>query len=320
MFMAIFDFESTERISEYLEWPIAITGGTGFIGRNLISYLHRLGFKSITAISRNSPEPSTLPLGVEHRSVDICKAGDVLSALSDASIVLHLAGNSNAGRAEKDPLWDIAMNVGGTINVIDACGKIGIKRLVFSSSMAVYSSLRSGILTEDDPVQPDTCYGINKRACELHVLRAQERNGLEGVILRYFKVYGPGHTGALTRMLNQIAAHGNVKIYGNGEQTLDYVHTEDIAQATVSAAFSPNAAGRIFNIASGKSYPLRSIIEQMIQVAGRDDIAITYEREPTKRYEPVQYTASIEAAKKILNYSPRWDLPKGLQSIVSSSA
>ena len=283
-----------------------VTGGAGFIGSNLVKYLAKQGF-GITVLDNLSTGNKRNLVGLPIRLT----VGSILNRkLLDRSIagvdtVFHLAASVGHQRSVDFPLQDAETNVQGTINVLEAAKKAGVSRIVYSSSAAVYGVTTPVPVTEDHCCEPISPYGCTKLCADKLCLAYARLYGMGVVCLRYFNAYGVGqqydaYGNVIPIFLARLQAKQPLVIYGDGEQTRDFVNTRDIVRANLLAAQS-KAVGA-YNIGSGVATSINTLARFF---KGE----VTHEPE---RPEVKHCVANISAAQTAFNYFPMTDLFAGL--------
>lgn len=228
-----------------------ITGGTGFLGRELASQLSSKG-KQVRVF--DIKDPQVLPEGVEFQRGDIRDADSVMDACREVETVYHLVGIVPQARASKSVMR--AVNVGGTRNVVEACVKNGARRLLFVSSSEVYGFLEKVPCPETAITAPIGEYGVNKVAGELLCMEAMQRSGLEVAIIRPTTIIGPYNWDGFFEMLFKLLDSNKVvPIPGKGDARWHVIHVEDAARALVLAGERDEAVGETFNLASSGDVP-----------------------------------------------------------------
>lgn len=234
------------------ELRVAVLGGSGLIGSATAARLSAQGCR-VTVLSRK--RPSSMPAGCDWRAADVVDAAGLhaaLDALRPGAIV-HLAAFLQFA-CEQDPAQAIRVNVDGTVHVLEACRALGLRRLVFASSIAAYGE-RTDLMREDDPPGARTgLYGMTKRLGEMLGSRYADLHGLEFVALRYAGVVGPGEVHspgmALVRQrIRECAAGRDVVVEGaSGEEHSHFTHASDAAEATCRAVLHPSPKHRLYNV------------------------------------------------------------------------
>lgn len=287
-----------------------VTGGAGFIGSHVVAGLLANGH-SVRVLDNLStgrkeavPEPAELVVG------DILDESTLNSVLVGVDRVIHLAGHVSI-RASIDRLQhDFDVNLRGTLSLLQAIGQHPVRRLVHASSMAVYAGAKGAApISEDHPTVPLSPYGTAKLASEHYCRLFCERAGIEWVSLRYFNTYGQGqrytpYVGVITIFINELRAGRAPTIFGDGNQTRDFVHVTDVATATITAC-TPGAATGLFNLGSGRGISINDLLATVQQHLGTEQIAVY---KPARPEEPLHTVADINRARSLLGYSLRYRL------------
>lgn len=292
-----------------------VTGGAGFIGSNIVRLLVEKGHE-VTVIDNLStgyrcnlaPFPK-----VRFIEGDIRDPEAVQEAVAGAEVIFHVAASVGNMRSIEHPIEDSETNVIGTLQVLEAARQHSVRKIIFSSSAGIFGELKTLPIKENHPVEPDSPYGASKLAAEKLCLAYSKLYGLEVVCLRYFNVYG----------INQrYDAYGNVipifayrmlrglpvVIFGDGEQTRDFVNVRDVAQANYKAALSNGISGA-FNIASGTRITINHLVELMRDASGIEPVV---EYGPPRKGDVRHSLADISAARNAFGYKPVVGLEEGL--------
>jgi nucleoside-diphosphate-sugar epimerase len=290
-----------------------ITGGAGFIGSNIVRRLLARGVQPVVLDDLSSGYQENLLPEVKFIKGDVRDREIVEKAIDGCNVVLHLAASVGNKRSIDDPLTDASINLIGTLNVLEAARKHGIKRIVFSSSAGIFGELKTLPIAEDHPQDPDSPYGASKLAAEKMCLVYNKLYGMRNVCLRYFNVYGlnqryDAYGNVIPIFANRILKDESLTIYGDGEQTRDFVNVADVAAANVAAAFSRDACG-VFNIGSSTRVTINELARLIQEAAGTE---VGKEFAPPRPGDVRDSLADISAAKKSFNFSPQTDLKDGL--------
>jgi len=299
---------------------VLVTGGAGFIGSNLVRKLIEEG-NSVTVLDnfmsgyRSNLDPFTSVNIIEG---DVRDKNAVEEAVRGAEVVFHLAASVGNKRSIDHPITDAEINVLGTLQVLEASRKYGVRKIVTSSSAGIFGELKTIPIREDHPIEPDSPYGCTKLCEEKLSLAFGKLYPIETICLRYFNVYGPNQ---------RFDAYGNVIpifvfrmlrkepliIFGDGEQTRDFVHVDDVVQANIKAANAKGVSGA-FNIASGKSVTINKLIKM---IGTRSSVPLKLEFGPERPGDVKHSLADISAAQKKINYKPSVDLKIGLAEYIN---
>jgi len=295
---------------------ILVTGGAGFIGSNLVDRLS-LGNRVIVLDNLSSGLPSNLGQSKDRITFskgDILDKGLLKDIVAEVEFVFHLAANVGNVKSIEDPGFDMEVNIKGTINLLEACVNSNIKRLVYSSSGAIFGEAKYLPVDEDHPLNPESPYGVSKLAAEKYCFAFHKVHGLPITALRYFNAYGPrqgssGYANVIAIFFSRIRDGKPLTIFGDGEQTRDFVFVEDIVKANILAATQPAAAGEIFNIATGQESSVNQIVSIINQISGQENKVIYAD---SRAGEVKHSRANIEKAQRVLGYNPEINLQEGL--------
>ena len=292
---------------------IIITGGAGFIGKHLVNYLLDKG-NVITIFDNfsNSEENSMgyfIKNGVKVINGDIRKFEEILKETENQDILIHLAAKISVSESILNPSETFEVNVDGTKNVLEACKKNNIKKIIIASSAAVYGEGGSGMKlkenTKTDPISP---YGKSKLIMEQEIEKnLLKYNKLDCIILRFFNIFGVGQTseyaGVITKFVERISLDKPLEIFGDGMQTRDFVSIHDIVES-VNAAIK-NGKNGTYNIASGKAITINKLAEFMISLSGKNlEIQHISEKHGDIRHSE----ADISLAREKIGYLPKLKL------------
>ncbi|MCE5324030.1 NAD-dependent epimerase/dehydratase family protein [bacterium] len=296
-----------------------VTGGAGFIGSNLTGQLLAGGHIVTVLDNLSSGYRSNLEAYPQARFIegDIRDENAVSRAMEGAEVVFHLAASVGNKRSIDHPADDAEINVIGTLRILEAARRIGVHKIIASSSAGIFGEPMRIPLDEDHPVEPGSPYGCTKLCMEKQCLAYANLYDIETVCLRYFNVYG---------MRQYHDAYGNVipifafrmlrgqplTVFGDGEQTRDFVNVHDIVQANIKAALSPGVCG-VFNIGSGTKITINELISHLIRLSGIEPkINYTHPR-PGDVYHSM---ADISAARNQIGYEPVVSIIDGLAEYI----
>ncbi|WXG45400.1 MAG: NAD-dependent epimerase/dehydratase family protein [Candidatus Atabeyarchaeum deiterrae] len=299
---------------------IVVTGGAGFIGSHLVDALATGGctvtvFDDLSSGTLKNIQPHLESDKVCFAKGDIRNERQVQESLRNADIVFHLAALTSVSYSIEKPMLTNEVNVGGTRNLLEASIRRNVKRFVYVSSCAVYGNPQYVPIDENHPMSP---YADSKVEAEEHCKEYQREHGLKTVILRLFNVYGPRQTynlysGVISKFIEELRKGKRPLIYGDGQQTRDFVHVSDVVQALLLSASADEAVGQAFNIGSGDSVTINRLY-QLIREKLRVKTEPVYE-EP--RLGEIKHSlAEISKARQILGYQPATILEKGLESLI----
>lgn len=281
---------------------ILVTGGAGFIGRNLAEHLLKNNEITIYDDLSNSTKEKLAPLiknGAKFIKGDILDF-DLLSKVSqNMELVIHLAAKSDVSESVIHPEITSNVNLNGTINVLKCCAQNKIKKIIFASSAAVYGDCKDLPIKEESKTEPLSPYGASKIAAENEIKKYANEFGFDAIILRMFNVYGVGqnelYSGVISVFLKNIAHNKPLIIYGDGKQTRDFISIYDIVEAFDCAIVVSGI--KTYNIASGKSVSINKLAEIL---SARKKIKIIYKGQ--KKGDIRNSVADVTLAEKELGF------------------
>jgi UDP-glucose 4-epimerase len=251
---------------------VLVTGGSGFIGSHVVDRLLAAGFRP--RILDRVPSPWHDPRSVDTVIGDVGRMEDLHRALRGCTAVCHLAAAADVGAVHAHPLWATELNGGGTLNVLEAAREAGVRRIVYASTVWVYSDVEGDRVDEDSPlVHPSHLYTAGKLAGELYCRSYAELYGLEPTILRFGIPYGPRARPAavIPRFVERAMRGEPLTIAGTGDQERSFVYVEDLADGMVRA-LAPHAAGRTYNLGGSETTTIRRLAETVGEVVGHTEI------------------------------------------------
>jgi UDP-glucose 4-epimerase len=255
---------------------VLVTGGSGFIGSHVVDRLLAAGFQPRILDRQPSPWHDS-GSGVDTVIGDVGRIEDVRRALRGCVAVCHLAAAADVGAVHAHPLWATELNGGGTLNVLEAAREAGVHRVVYASTVWVYSDVEAELVDEDSPlVHPSHLYSAGKLAGELYCRSYAELYGLAPTILRFGIPYGPRARPAavIPRFVERALRGEPLTIAGTGEQERSFVYVEDLADGMVRA-LTPQAAGRTYNLGGSETTTIRGLAETVGEVVGHTEITHT---------------------------------------------
>lgn len=300
-----------------------MTGGAGFIGSHLTTKLAGAGhdvriLDSLTSTAARARVAGLTDLPhVQFMEGDIRDADTCRRAVAGADFVLHHAAEASVPHSVDAPAECVEINIEGTVNLLDAAQKAGtVQRFVFASSCAVYGDTPGSSKHEASQTDPLSPYASSKLSGEHFCRNFFRLHGLQTVSLRYFNVYGPGqdpngaYAAVIPKFLTAVAQNGSPTIFGDGEQSRDFVFVEDIVEANMRAVQATRGVGgKSFNIGSGQSASLKQIVEKLEIILGHP-IPIDYQ--PSRAGDIKHSRADISAAAGLLQFTPSVSLDAGL--------
>jgi len=290
-----------------------VMGGAGFIGSHIVDALVAQGCTATVFDDLSSGKRENLGAGIALTVGDVRDKEAVAAVLSDGvDRVFHLAAQIDVRRAVDDPGLDAQVNVGGTINVLSACVEAHVRRFIMSSTGgALYGEPSRLPANEQSAIQPLSPYGVSKYCAEQYIEYFHRMYGLETVILRYANVYGPrqdpnGEAGVVGIFARRILLGQSCIVYGDGEQTRDFVFVDDVARANMFAMQGPLGT---FNIGTGVETSLNQLLAAVESVVGHP---VARDYAPARAGEVQRIALNAEKARHELGWKPSVSLEDGL--------
>jgi UDP-glucose 4-epimerase len=292
---------------------IAITGGSGFLGQQLIQKLIKSDLEIALLVRTPSiPQISNLIRAKKIRLVkyDLTKGNKKLSnILRHVDGLVHLAAFVPRSNKSKDdnPIKSIKVNIEGTYNLLRDFESI-TEKIILTSTLEVYGRPVILPIGESHPLQPLTYYGVSKLAAEKYISVFSQHQGFKSIILRLSTVYGPGevYDRAIPNFIRRVIKDSPPIIYGSGLDVRDYIYVDDVIDAIITAIHK-DCTGT-YNIASGKGYTIREVAEKIIQISGKKLKPIFKSTKET----PTKIVLDIKKAKEELQFSPSVSIDEGL--------
>lgn len=293
---------------------ILITGGAGFIGSHIADTVIENNDVTIyddfsAGTLDNVPDEATI---IED---DIRQEQRLADAVVDADIVFHQAAQVSVQWSVKNPAKSHTVNLDPLMTILETARGTD-KRIVFASSAAIYGNPEYVPINESHPKDPTSPYGLEKLTADQYCHLYHDLYGVEAVALRYFNVYGPRQKGGdyaavIPIFRDQAVNNEPITIEGDGTQTRDFVHIDDVVQANLRAATDNNAPGKAFNIGTGSQITIQELAETVKMITDSDsDIVHVAEREG----DIEQSVADISRAREVLGYEPAYDMQSGLEA------
>ena len=296
---------------------ILVTGGAGFIGSHLVRHLLAKGEKVTaldnlsTGLAENLPPEAKL---VEMDILDEELPKVVAAGAFDA--IVHLAAQTMVDTSIKDPLLDARENLLGTVHVLEAARAANIGRGVFASTAAVYGDVKEDDLPvrEAQPTAPMSFYGLSKLAVEKYLEMYRRLYGLDYIVLRFANVYGErqgdgGEGGVISIFAKAVAEGRDITIYGDGEQTRDFIYAGDVAQG-IYAALQTEETNAAYNLSTQTETSLRELVSLLASIRGREIIP---KYGPEREGDIYKSMLANSRARRGLAWQPATPLADGLK-------
>jgi UDP-glucose 4-epimerase len=252
-----------------------ITGAAGFLGSALANQLAREGHQVRGLDDLSTGDPRVLSPDVHFTRGDVNDRPKLWTLLQEVDCVYHLAARVSVPESVLYPREYNAVNVGGTVSMMEAMRDVGVRRVILASSGAVYGDQGEQPLKETAIPDPHSPYAVSKVSAEHYIRTIGKLWGLETVCLRIFNAYGPGqhlppsHPPVVPHFLRQALRGGTLVVHGDGTQTRDYVYVDDVVSAMVAASTAPNVNGMVINVGSGTETSIRELVKKVSEVTGR---------------------------------------------------
>ncbi len=306
---------------------ILVTGGAGFIGSHMADRLLKDGHTVVVVDNESTGRLSNVPSGVRYIEGDVTRLNQLKPAFADElDAVLHIAGQVSLIRSFSDPTFDLRANVEGTINVLRLCLERRVPRLLYASSMTVYGHAAVLPTPEETPCRPASYYGITKYAAERYVHTTAERLDLDfdfhATSFRMYNVYGPRqaldnpYQGVLGIFIGNILRGEPLTIFGDGEQSRDFVYVDDVVDAWVGALRNPASYGQVFNLGSGARIPIKELAMGTLAAFERNQASHPVLHQPARPGEQRHVEADTTRARTILRWSARTPFAAGLADTI----
>ncbi|WP_127579115.1 NAD-dependent epimerase/dehydratase family protein [Paenibacillus koleovorans] len=291
-----------------------ITGGAGFIGSHIVERLVQAGVELLVVDNLSSGHALFVPTGVKLVQQSVTSPDlEAVFATFRPDYVFHLAAQIDVAKSMQHPIEDAESNIVGTVNVLQCCHKLGVRKLIFSSSCAVYGDTGDTLIPETCGTRPLSFYGLSKYVSERYILLYHHLYKLPYTILRYANVYGPrqavkGEGGVISIFLRHLLHGEPLRIYGDGSQTRDFIYAKDVAAANLLCL--DKGDNRILNIGSSRATPIHQLAA-IVRAFQPESSPLTYgpERPGEIQYSVLDHTEAMHA----LGWTPQFSLEEGLK-------
>ncbi|MDR2395706.1 MAG: NAD-dependent epimerase/dehydratase family protein [Endomicrobium sp.] len=295
---------------------IIVTGGAGFIGSNIVDVLVENKHSVVVLDNLSSGNIENVNKKAKFYESDICDQKKVLEIFKKEKpqVVIHHAAQIDVRKSMVDPIFDVNVNIIGSINVLSTCVEAKVKKIIFASSGGtIYGECKSVAPKEDSMPNPLSPYGIAKNSVENYIKFYSEIYGLEYTILRYGNVFGPrkdpnGEAGVVAIFSQRMLKNEDVVVFGDGKQMRDYVYVSDVVDANIKSL--TKGKNEVVNIGTAKTTSVNRLVEVMSKSSGYKKKAI---RKPKRDGELFKSFLNINKAKKVLGWVPNVSLDKGIK-------
>lgn len=296
---------------------ILVTGGAGFIGSNIVDKLIEMGYNTVIMDNLSTGEEENVNPEAKFYQVDITSP-EVKDIFKKEKIthIIHHAAQIDVQGSIKDPLFDIKNNIIGTVNLLECSVKYDVQKIIYASSAAVYGEPDYLPVDEEHPVKAMSPYGISKHTPEHYIKMYRDLYNIDYTILRYANAYGPrqdakGEGGVISIFIDKMLAGEEPVIYGDGEQTRDFVYVADIVKANIKSLSA--GSEKIINISCNTQASVNDIYRKINDILGTN-IRVVYQEE--RKGDIRDSYLDNSKAKKYLNWQPSFSLREGLKNTV----
>ena len=300
-----------------------VTGGGGFIGSHLVEALLQAGRRVrvfddfSTGLRTNLAHLDSAPEIVEGSLTDPVAVAQVVAGVR---VVYHLGALASVARSVENPIATHAACATGTLNLLDAVRKAGVRRVVYAASSSAYGGASGeGGQTEDQPVAAKSPYAAAKLAGELYLQAFAHTYGLETVRLRFFNIFGPRqrsdspYSGVIALFIASMSEGRIPTIHGDGSQSRDFTYVANAVQAMMKAAEAPDVSGNVYNVGTGRSITILQLVEALNRIFGSK---LEPQFVPTRAGDVKYSLADITRTRSDLGYDPAVNFEDGLKRTV----
>lgn len=294
---------------------ILVTGGLGYVGSHLCDRLFENNNIVILDNFSNNINSVRKQKNVEIVNGDICDKKIVDDILGDIDIIVHTAAQTSVAKSIENIIYDVDNNINGTINLLDAVRRSDVERFIYISSAAVYGIPKYLPLDERHTTNPIYPYGLSKLTGERYSLLYHKFYGLHTVCLRPFNIFGPGqmknsYSGIITKFIENVKNDNDLIIFGDGNQTRDFVYINDVIDTILLAMKNNKAIGKVFNIGTGSQTKVKDLADNIMKISNKK-VLVNFEN--PRVGDIIDSYSDITKARKILLYEPKYSLCDGLK-------
>lgn len=295
-----------------------VTGGAGFIGSHLVEALAGRGYPVRVLDDFSTGQRGNLAHipGVEIVQADVGDFDAVANAVKGVDVVFHLAALASVQASVENPAATHRICATGTLHVLDAARRSGVRRVVYAGSASAYGIPASDVQSESDPIHPLSPYAAAKLAGEEYMQAFAASYGLETATLRFFNIFGPRqradspYSGVIAIFAGIMTAGATPTIHGDGLQSRDFTYVADVVQALTLARKVPKAVGQIYNVGTGRSVSLLDLVAALNRLLGTN---VTPRHGPERAGDIRHSRADISRTRQELGYEPRVAFEDGLR-------
>lgn len=302
---------------------ILVTGGAGFIGSHLVERLLAAGERVYVLDDLSTGKRVNLPRhgALEFIEGDIRDVELVDRCAKGVNAVVHLAAVASVQASMDDPVRTHQVNFDGTLNLLEASRRHGIKRFVYACSAAVYGDAAAIPVSEEAATRPLSPYAVDKLSGEQYLMHYQRVHGLAATSFRFFNIYGPRqdpsspYSGVISIFVERLKRNLPVTVYGDGNQTRDFVYVADLADLLARAARDMEGNGGVFNVGTGRPHSLLQLLAHLEKLSGKK---IERRHEPARAGDIRHSCADVTRLRGIFGGAPATPFEQGLKKLLES--
>jgi UDP-glucose 4-epimerase len=296
-----------------------VTGGAGFIGSHIVEALLNRGDTVRILDNLSTGRRDTIQSfgkRIDFLEGDLRNDSDLDRAVAGCEVIFHEAALRSVPRSIDDPRATNEVNIDGTLALLMAARKAGVRRMVYASSSSAYGGQKTFPQVETMHCSPLSPYAVSKLSAELYSVVFSRTFGLETVSLRYFNVFGPRqhpdsqYAAVIPKFMQSARSGTSLEVHSDGRQSRDFTYIANVVEANLLAASKPKVSGEVFNIANGRNYSLLDIIKVLEKLSGK---TLQRHHAPARKGDVRKTWADIRKAKRLLGYKPVVGFEEGLK-------
>ena len=302
---------------------VLVTGGAGFIGSHLVERLLAAGDRVRVVDDLSTGKRSNL---VEHEALefiegDIRDAGLIDRCTTGMDAAVHLAAVASVQASMDDPVRTHQVNFDGTLNLLEAARRHGVKRFIYACSAAVYGDAANVPVSEEAATKPMSPYAVDKLAGEHYLLHYHRAHGLAATSFRFFNIYGPRqdpsspYSGVISIFVERLMGQQPVTVFGDGSQTRDFVYVADLADLLARAAHTGEGRGGVFNVGTGARHSLLQMLTYLEKISGKK---IERQHAPARTGDIRHSCADVARLRETFGDAPATAFEQGLKKLLAS--
>ncbi|MGF9965210.1 NAD-dependent epimerase/dehydratase family protein [Bacillus rhizoplanae] len=297
---------------------VLVTGGAGFIGSHIVEALLENNIETVVIDNLATGHKYHIPSGVAFYHFDVRDPDiDKIFMIEKPDFVIHQAAQVSVQESVKQPLYDCSENIMATVNILQSCIKYNVKKIIHASTAAVYGNPKYLPIDENHDRNPVSFYGLSKLTSETYIQLFAKLSDLKYTIFRYSNVYGArqdanGEAGVISIFIDRLLKNDSPIIYGDGNQTRDFIFVKDVAYANFLAL--RNADNQICNISSNQQTSVNELLDIIYSLMKIENKRIYKEERPG---DIVHSYLLNNKARKYLNWNPKFSLLQGLEETIS---